>query len=122
LRRLPAHRLERGVTVHEATTFGSRLLGLAFLRRLPPGRALLIPGCRSVHTFGMRFRIDVVFLDERGGVLRVVRAVPRRRLLRCADAYAVLETRAGDATAFLNPPGAPPGLSRLRPRGARGGS
>jgi hypothetical protein len=98
-RRLPARRLERSVTVYEATTFSSRVLGLALLRRLPPGHALLIPGCRSVHTFGMRFRIDVV-------------AVGPRRLLRCRGAYAVLETRAGEAAAF----------SRLRPPAARGGS
>jgi uncharacterized membrane protein (UPF0127 family) len=111
-----------GIRVREARGIRARLLGLALLHHLDPNDALLFRRCRSVHTFGMRFRIDVVFLDERGGVLRVVRAVPRRRLLRCADAYAVLETRAGDATAFLNPPEAPPGLSRLRPRGARGGS
>jgi uncharacterized membrane protein (UPF0127 family) len=103
--------------VHEATTFRARLLGLALLPRLPPGRALLIPGCRSVHTFGMRFRIDVVFLDEHGRVLRVARSVPRRRLLRCPSAYAVLETGAGDAAAFVGA-----ALSRLPPRAARGGS
>lgn len=100
LQRLPTRRLERGAVVHEATTADARLLGLALLRRLPHGHALLVPHCRSVHTFGMRFRIDVVFLDDRGRVLRVDRRVPRRRLLFCRRAFAVLETRAGEAGVF----------------------
>ena len=69
-----------GLTVHLARSARARLLGLALLRDLPPDRALLIAGCRSVHTFGMRFALDVVFLDAAGRPLRVVRgpaAVPR---------------------------------------------
>lgn len=109
LQRLPARALPRGATVHEATTAGSRLLGLAFLRggALPPGHALLIPHCRSVHTFGMRFAIDVAFLDERGRPLRVERALPPRRFASCRRAFAVLETRAGEADLFLSPPSPP---------------
>jgi uncharacterized membrane protein (UPF0127 family) len=95
-----------GGTVHEAISLRSRLLGLAFLPALPPGHALLIPHCRSVHTFGMRFPIDVVFLDETGRVLRVARDLPPRRVLFCRDAFAVLETRAGDAAVF-SPPSPP---------------
>ena len=41
----------------------ARLLGLALLDRRRAGEGLLIPRCRSVHTFGMRFPLDVVFLD-----------------------------------------------------------
>jgi uncharacterized membrane protein (UPF0127 family) len=95
--------------VHEATTTRARLLGLAFLRELPPGHALLIPGCRSVHTFGMRFVLDVVFLDDHGAVLRVERGVGPRRVLYCRGAFAVLETRAGEAGLFspLSRPAAP---------------
>lgn len=68
----------------------SRLRGLA-LRRRPPGYALLLPGCRSVHTFGMRFRIDLVWLDRDGRVLRIDRAVPPWRVRSCRHAAAVLE-------------------------------
>jgi uncharacterized membrane protein (UPF0127 family) len=81
-----------GLVVHEATTLRARLLGLAFLREMPPGHALLIPHCRSVHTFGMRFPIDIEFLDERGERLRIERGVPPRRVLACRAAFAVLET------------------------------
>ena len=91
LDRLPRHVLQDGLIVHEATTFGARLLGLSFMRPPPEDHALLIPNCRSVHTFGMRFAIDVTFLDESGRPLRVVRAVPPRRVLFERRAFAVLE-------------------------------
>jgi uncharacterized membrane protein (UPF0127 family) len=91
LDRLPHHVLDGGLIVHEATTLKARLLGLSFMRPPPPDHALLIPNCRSVHTFGMRFPIDVTFLDERGRALRHVRAVPPRRVLYEHGAFAVLE-------------------------------
>jgi uncharacterized membrane protein (UPF0127 family) len=100
LQRLPSRVLDDGVTVHEATTFGSRLLGLAFLKALPTGHALLIPACRSVHTFGMRFPLDIVFLDEQGRTLRTAPATPPRRVVACPRAFAVLETNAGESELF----------------------
>jgi uncharacterized membrane protein (UPF0127 family) len=95
LQRLPRRVLEDGLLMHEATTPSARLLGLALLRELPPGHGLLIPHCRSVHTFGMRFPIDIAFLDERGAVLRFEPAVPPRRVLFCRGTFAVLEASAG---------------------------
>jgi uncharacterized protein len=91
LDRLPRTVLEDGLIVHEATTLKARLLGLAFMHPPPPDHALLIAHCRSVHTFGMRFPIDVTFLDEHGQTIRVERAVPPRRLLFERCAFAVLE-------------------------------
>jgi uncharacterized membrane protein (UPF0127 family) len=106
LDRLPSRTMRDGLVVHEATTLRARLLGLALLRNPPPpGHALLIPDCRSVHTFGMRFPIDVAFLDERGQTLRIERDVPPWRVLICRGAFAVLET---------------PSLSPPRPPAARG--
>jgi uncharacterized membrane protein (UPF0127 family) len=46
-----------------AEAFMARLAGLSGLADLPPGRALLLPRCRSVHTVGMRFPIDVAFVS-----------------------------------------------------------
>ena len=80
-----------GVQVPVATTHRSRLLGLALLDRQRAGEGLLIPGCRNVHTFGMRFRLDVLFLDDEGRVLELRRAVPPGRFIRCPGAMAVLE-------------------------------
>ena len=62
-----------------------------------PGEALLIPHCRSVHTAGMHFAIDVVFLDAEGRVAKVARGVPPWRVVSCRRAAAVVETAAGEA-------------------------
>ena len=67
------------------------MLGLALLRRERAGPGLLFPRCRSVHTFGMRFTLDLIFLDEYRRVVEVRREVPPRRLVRCPAAMAVLE-------------------------------
>jgi hypothetical protein len=47
-----------------------------------------------VHTFGMRFAIDVTFLDGEGRVLRAVPAVPPWRVVSCPGAAGVLEAPA----------------------------
>lgn len=80
-----------GVEVPVATTPLSRLLGLALLPWRRAGAGLLIPDCRSVHTFGMRFRLDLVFLDDEARLIELRRAVPPGRVLRCPAAVAVLE-------------------------------
>lgn len=103
LERLPRVTLSDDAVLHEASTLAARLLGIAFLRDLPSGHALFIPACRSVHTFGMRFAIDVAFLDERGRAIRVERGVGPRRVLACRDAFAVLEARAGEIDRFVSP-------------------
>lgn len=79
--------------VRRADGFWERLSGLA-LRRAP-AHALLIPGCRSVHTWGMRFALDLVWLDATGAVIRVDRAVGPWRVRSCRGASAVLEVPAG---------------------------
>ena len=100
--RWPALRMPGGLRVVEARSPLARILGLALLDELSVDEALLITRCRSVHTLGMRFRIDVVFLDGDQRVLRVIDGVPPRRLLACRRAAAVLETRAGEAPRFVD--------------------
>jgi uncharacterized membrane protein (UPF0127 family) len=80
-----------GFEVPVATTPLSRLLGLALLPADRAGEGLLIPGCRSVHTLGMRFPLDLVFLDRTGRVIELRRGVRPGRLVRCAQAQSVLE-------------------------------
>ena len=74
-----------------AAGFRLRLRGLAWRQRSQAGPGLLIPRCSSVHTFGMRFDLDVYFLDRGGRVLSVRHRVPPRRVLWCRGASAVLE-------------------------------
>jgi uncharacterized membrane protein (UPF0127 family) len=68
-----------------------RLTGLIARRSLAPGVALEIPRCRSVHTFGMRFPVDLVWLDADRRVVRIDRSVPPWRVRSCRQACTVLE-------------------------------
>jgi uncharacterized protein len=84
----------RSVAGHEvpvAVGFRARLLGLALLDREAAGPGLLIPRCASVHTFGMRFALDVYFLGPGDEILDLRRAVPPRHFVAHRGAAAVLE-------------------------------
>ena len=74
-----------------AATRRARLLGLSLLGRRGAGPGLLIPGCRSVHTFGMRFPLDLVFLDFNLRAVSRRRRVPAGRIAFERRAKAVLE-------------------------------
>jgi uncharacterized membrane protein (UPF0127 family) len=76
----------------------ARLVGLAFLGTLPPDAGLLLERTRSIHTFGMRFALDLVWLDDAGRVVRVDRGVRPGRVRGCRSARAVVELQAGRAT------------------------
>jgi uncharacterized protein len=94
LRRLPPAALPGplgALDVRVASTPHARLIGLAGLPKLPPHAGLLLPRTRSVHTFGMRFALDLHWLDRDGTVIRVDRAVPPRRVRACRAARAVVE-------------------------------
>jgi uncharacterized protein len=74
----------------------ARLLGLAGLRELPAHAGLLLPRTRSVHTFGMRFALDLVWIDAEGRIMRIDCTVRPCRLRGCRGARAVIELRACD--------------------------
>jgi uncharacterized protein len=85
-----AERLER------PRTFVGRGLGLMFRRSLPPETAMWIAPCNGIHTFFMRFPIDVVFLDRRQRVVRVYPSLRRWRLVPLVlGAHSVVELAAG---------------------------
>jgi uncharacterized membrane protein (UPF0127 family) len=98
---LPLRELPGGLRVARAERRAERLRGLGGLDALPPSYALQLPRCRSVHTFTMRFALDLIWLGPDGRVVRVDRAVPRGRFKACLRARSVVETRAGRADAFL---------------------
>ncbi len=101
LTRLPARDLLGGLRLAEARGTRARMAGLSYLDEPPPGHALRFPRCGSVHTFGMRFALDVIFLDRDDRVIRVARGVPPRRFVSARRARTVIETRAGEADRFL---------------------
>jgi uncharacterized membrane protein (UPF0127 family) len=75
----------------------ARMRGLLGRRGLESGQGLLLRPASSVHTFFMRFAIDVVFLSRGGEVLKVVTALPPWRTAAARGAKAVVELAAGEA-------------------------
>ena len=78
-----------------AFTRAARNRGLLGRDSLPPGHALLIAPCTSIHTWFMRFPIDVIFVKRDGRVVKTRAAVPPWRLVVALGAYAVVELPAG---------------------------
>jgi uncharacterized membrane protein (UPF0127 family) len=91
-----------GLVLHVARRFGERRRGLARMAPMPPHHALRIVRTRSVHTFGMRFALDLVWIGARGEVVRIDRGVPARRLKLCLRARSVVETCAGQGDRFAD--------------------
>jgi uncharacterized membrane protein (UPF0127 family) len=74
-----------------------RMRGLLGRRNLGSDEGVLLRPAGSIHTFFMRFPIDVVFLDRDGRVLRVAESVRPWRTAAARGARAVLELRAGES-------------------------
>jgi hypothetical protein len=97
---LTAKNLDTGSVVADrvgvADTRATRAVGLLTRSGLEPGEGLWIVPSRGVHTWGMRFTIDVVALDERGVVIdRVSNLKPWRIRLPKPGTAGVLELPAG---------------------------
>lgn len=67
-------------SVLEARTLGSRLKGLLGTDAIPEGSGLWLAPCRSIHSFGMRYEFDAVFLDPRDRVVGLLERFPRNRV------------------------------------------
>lgn len=78
-----------------AKTAAKRSKGLLGRDKLADGEGLWIIPCESVHTFFMRFPIDLVYLDRKNKIRKVRSAVGPWRLSACLSAHSVLELPAG---------------------------
>ncbi len=78
-----------------AGTSALRRTGLLKHTSLEPGEGLWIAPCESVHTFGMKFPIDVVFLNKKKKVLKIRHTMVKSRIAFSLRAYSVLELPAG---------------------------
>ncbi|MBI1859523.1 MAG: DUF192 domain-containing protein [Deltaproteobacteria bacterium] len=89
-----------------ATHFWSRFLGLMGRAALPEGEGIFFPRCNSIHTFFMRFPIDVVFVTQTGRVELVMSALPPWRFVwpRLGASH-VLELKAESAESLGIAPG-----------------
>jgi uncharacterized protein len=88
-----------------ADTAAKRRTGLLKRDTLHPGEGLWITPCESVHTFFMKFAIDLVYLDRKKRVRKVRHAVPPWRISGCLAAHSVLELPAGAAASSGTQPG-----------------
>ena len=95
------------LSIARATTFAQRMRGLLGHPPPPEGCALLIERCGSVHTIGMRFPLDLIFLDRRRRVTRVLSGIPPNRpfLYGGWRATSVLEAASGRLPVHLLLPG-----------------
>ena len=83
-------------TVVTARTWSARAKGLLGLPAMPAGEAMWFPGCRSIHTCGMRFAIDAVFVDRRWRVVALREHLqPWQLVLPVRGAWGVVEVAEG---------------------------
>jgi uncharacterized membrane protein (UPF0127 family) len=80
-----------------ADTSRARNIGLLRHKSLPDGEGLWIVPCEGVHTFFMKFPIDVVYLDRHKRVVKVRPNLVPWRISLCLRAHSVLELPAGKA-------------------------
>ena len=88
-----------------AHTGATRNKGLLGRDGLLPGEGLWIAPCESVHTFFMRFPIDLVYLDRKRRIRKVRNSVGPWRISACFTAQSVLELPAGAIAATRTQPG-----------------
>jgi uncharacterized membrane protein (UPF0127 family) len=86
-----------GDAVDIADSSRKRRTGLLKHTALPRGEGLYITPCEGVHTFGMKFPIDVLFVSRDKRVLKVRPAIPPARISLCLRAHSVIELPAGTA-------------------------
>ncbi len=102
-----------GDAVRVADSFLSRARGLLGTRSLPAGGGLWITPCRSIHSMGMRYEFDALFVDRTGAVVALYGRFPRNRVSAIfRQARGVLElppgtiegtgTEVGDVVEFLS--------------------
>jgi uncharacterized membrane protein (UPF0127 family) len=82
-------------TLLTAFDSASRRIGLLAHDSLADGSAMIIAPTSAIHTFAMRFEIDVMFVSKDGRVLKVRPHVKPRRIATAWRAFAVVELPAG---------------------------
>ena len=82
--------------VRVARSWWDRMVGLLNRTSLPLGEALILPGCQSIHTVGMKFAIDVIFVTRQWRVVAIQAALPPGRFLAPVwNAWSVIEMASG---------------------------
>jgi uncharacterized membrane protein (UPF0127 family) len=90
---------EAATVVVEASTFFERLVGLLAQDSLDDHCAMYFPNCNNIHTFFMRFNIDLVFVDKNFKVCAIHENLKPFRLKIDMAAFSAIEMSAGVAKA-----------------------
>ena len=72
-----------------------RTRGLLGTSELPEDEGLWITPCNSIHTFGMRYPLDIIYLDKKRQIKKIIPNIKPRRLSLSLLASSVIELRAG---------------------------
>jgi uncharacterized membrane protein (UPF0127 family) len=88
-----------------ADSSATRSKGLLGRDGLSAGEGLWIVPCESVHTFGMRFPIDLVYIDRNRRVRKVRSSVRPWRMSACLTAHSILELPSGTVRETRTVPG-----------------
>ena len=75
-----------------ADNFLARLKGLLGTELLEKGSALIITSCNGIHTVGMKYSIDIIFVDKNNKVIKIVTNMPSMKFTLCRRASYVIET------------------------------
>ena len=92
-------------SVEVADSGTARSRGLLGRKALAAGEGLWIVPCESIHTFGMQFALDLVYIDRQHRVRKIRRNVPPWRVSACLTAHSVIELAAGSLREFDVLPG-----------------
>ncbi len=98
-------RTQLAISVEVAGNGPRRAKGLLGRPGLGPGEGMWIVPCEAVHTIGMQFPIDLVYLDRKHRVRKVRSSVAPWRLSACLSAHSVIELSAGAIRKTRTEPG-----------------
>lgn len=86
----------RELKVYRAQSWLDRMKGLLALPQLNVNEALWLQPCPSIHTWFMKYSIDVVFFDRAGNVVKLVENIKPWRSASCWRSHGCLELPVGD--------------------------
>lgn len=81
--------------IRTANTFLQRLRGLLFTDSLPEHTGLLLENCNSIHMFGMRYALDIIFVDQNFRICKIVKNLKPWHIAGCLKARHTVELPAG---------------------------
>jgi uncharacterized protein len=83
-----------------AVTFLERAGGLLFRPKLNINELLLLKPCSSIHTIGMKYDIDIIYLSKKGEILKIIKNLKPLKFSICFRANMVLEFASSELRIF----------------------